>query len=31
MGWVTAKRLFFLVILVVVTLAAMRFTVPEPA
>ena len=31
MGWVTAKRLFFLVVLVAVTLAAMRVTIPEPA
>ncbi|MDD4237617.1 MAG: rod shape-determining protein MreC [Desulfotomaculaceae bacterium] len=30
MGWVTAKRLFFLVVLVAVTLAAMRLTIPEP-
>jgi rod shape-determining protein MreC len=27
--WVTAKRLFLLAVLVAVTLAAMRFTVPE--
>ncbi|TEB16463.1 Cell shape-determining protein MreC precursor [Pelotomaculum sp. FP] len=31
MGWVTAKRLFFLVILVAVTLAAIHVTIPEPA
>jgi rod shape-determining protein MreC len=30
-GWVTAKRLFFLVVLVTVTLAAIRITIPEPA
>jgi rod shape-determining protein MreC len=30
-GWVTAKRLFFLVVLVTVTLAALRITIPEPA
>lgn len=29
MRWVTAKRLFLLAVLVAVTLAAMRFTVPE--
>ncbi|TEB07320.1 Cell shape-determining protein MreC precursor [Pelotomaculum schinkii] len=31
MGWVTAKRLFFLVVLVAVTLAAIHVTIPEPA
>lgn len=30
-GWITAKRLFFLVVLVAVTLAAMRMTIPDPA
>lgn len=29
-GWVSAKRLFFLVVLVAVTLAAIRITIPEP-
>lgn len=31
MGWVNAKRLFFLVVLVAFTLAAIRLTMPDPA
>lgn len=30
-GWVNAKRLFFLVVLVTITLAAIRITIPESA